>query len=72
MYPGLFVSCFAQLTQAMKEGINNLYQYSNLMGGTFAQSMDRLATSGQYLKNSLGAMAAPIINALAPGNRLCD
>ena len=54
------------LTQAMKEGINNLYQYSNLMGGTFAQSMDRLATSGQYLKNSLGAMAAPIINALAP------
>lgn len=57
---------FAQLTQAMKEGINNLYQYSNLMGGTFAQSMDRLATSGQYFKNSLGAMAAPIINALAP------
>lgn len=57
---------FSQLTQAMKEGINNLYQYSNLMGGTFAQSMDRLATSGQYLKNSLGAMAAPIINALAP------
>ena len=57
---------FAQLTQAMKDGINNLYQYSNLMGGTFAQSMDRLATSGQYLKNSLGAMAAPIINALAP------
>lgn len=57
---------FAQFTQAMKEGINNLYQYSNLMGGTFAQSMDRLATSGQYLKNSLGAMAAPIINALAP------
>lgn len=56
----------SQLAQAMKEGINNLYQYSNLMGGTFAQSMDRLATSGQYLKNSLGAMAAPIINALAP------
>lgn len=57
---------FSQLTQAVKEGINNLYRYSTLMGGTFAQSMDRLATSGQYLKNSLGAMAAPIINALAP------
>lgn len=56
----------SQLTQAFKDGINNLYRYSNLMGGTFAQSMDRLATSGQYLKNSLGAMAAPIINALAP------
>ena len=54
------------LTKALKEGINNLYQYSNLMGGTFAQSMDRLATSTSYLKNSLGAMSAPIINALAP------
>jgi len=54
------------LTKALKEGINNLYQYSNAMGGTFAQSMDRLATSASYLKNSLGAMAAPIINALAP------
>lgn len=56
----------SELTKALKEGINNLYQYSNLMGGTFAQSMDRLATSSSYLKNSLGAMAAPIINALAP------
>lgn len=57
---------FSQLTAAMKEGINNLYQYSNVMGGTFAGSMDRLATSFQYLKNSLGAMVSPIINALAP------
>ena len=56
----------SELTKAMREGINNLYQYSNLMGGIFAQSMDTLATSASYLKNSLGAMAAPIINALAP------
>lgn len=57
---------FSQLTQAMKEGINNLYQYSNVMGGTFKSSMDRLATSFQYLKNSMVAMVAPLINALAP------
>lgn len=56
----------AQLTKAFKDGINNLYQYSNLMGGQFASSMNSLATSAQYLKNSLGAMAAPIINAIAP------
>lgn len=54
------------LTKAMKEGINNLYQYSNLMGGQFAISMNSVATNALYLKNSLGAMAAPIINALAP------
>lgn len=57
---------FSQLSQSMREGINNLYQYSALMGGTFKGSMDSLATSFQYLRNSLGAMAAPILNALAP------
>ena len=62
----LIRSFLSALSKALKDGINNLYQYSNAMGGTFAQSMDRLATSSQYLKNSLGAMAASIINALAP------
>lgn len=57
---------FSTLTKALKEGIGNLYQYSNALGGTFAGSMDRLATSSLYLKNSLAAMASPIINALAP------
>ena len=57
---------FAQLTRAMKEGISNLYQYSAVMGGTFKQSMDSLATSFLYLKNSMGAMVSPLINALAP------
>lgn len=57
---------FSQLTAAIKEGINNLYQYSTIMGGTFKNSMDSLATSFMYLKNSLGAMVAPLINAVAP------
>lgn len=50
---------FSQLTAAMKAGIQNLYMYSSLMGGTFKGSMDSLATSFQYLKNSMGAMVAP-------------
>lgn len=62
----LIRSFFSQLTNAMKEGINNLYQYSALMGTTFKGSMDSLATSFQYLKNSMGAMVSPIINSLAP------
>lgn len=56
----------SQLTQGFKDGINNLYNYSALMSGTFANSMNSLATNAQYLKNSVGAMAAPLINALAP------
>lgn len=57
---------FSQLTAAVKEGIQNLYMYSSLMGGTFKGSMDSLATSFQYLKNSIGAMVAPLINIIAP------
>ena len=59
-------SAIKMVTQAFREGIQNLYQYSSLINGTFKQSMDTLATSALYLKNSLGAMVAPIINALAP------
>lgn len=54
------------IVSAFKEGITNLYQWSSAVNGTFAASMDRLATSTQYLKNSLGAMLAPLIEALAP------
>lgn len=55
-----------EITQAFKEGTENLYQYSKAINGVFAQSMDMLATSALYAKNSLAAMASPLINALAP------
>lgn len=55
-----------QITGAFSEGISNMYQWANLVDNKFAKSMDMLATSSLYLKNSLGAMAAPLINALAP------
>lgn len=55
-----------EVTQAFSEGIKNLYQWSLLVDHTFANSMDKIATSMLYLKNSLGAAVAPIINTLAP------
>lgn len=54
------------ISDALKEGIGNLYQYDKALGGDFAKSMDSLATSFLFLKNSLGAMVAPIITSLAP------
>lgn len=54
------------VTDGFKTGTDNLYQYSRMMGTEFAPAMDRLATSALYLKNSLGAMAAPLVQALAP------
>lgn len=56
----------SQLAKAFTTGINNIYQYSKMFGTEFAPSMDKLATSTLYLKNSLGALAAPIISAIAP------
>lgn len=54
------------ISDALKEGIGNLYQYDKAFGGDFAKSMDSLATSFLFLKNSLAAMVAPIITSLAP------
>jgi hypothetical protein len=65
-------SIIKEITQAFGEGIKNLYGWSKAMGGamvsgkTFAETMDGLATSSLYFKNSIGAMVAPIISALAP------
>lgn len=54
------------ITEAFGTGISNLYQWSKILDGHFAASMDRLATSTLYLKNSLGAMVSPLIESLVP------
>jgi phage-related protein len=59
-------AALSAITNGIKEGVKNLYAYSQAVGGKFAPSLDKISTSFQYLKNSLGAMAAPLINAIAP------
>ncbi len=55
-----------EIGQAFREGANNLYQWSLINDGQFASSMDRLATEAQHVKNSLGAVLAPVLNAMIP------
>lgn len=55
-----------EIGDAFREGTQNLYYYSQGIGGEFARSMDMAATSMLYFKNSVGAAVAPIVNALAP------
>lgn len=62
----LFFQGLTMIVNGLKDGIANLYQYSAGLGGAFASSLDSLATSFNYLKNSIGAAASPLINALAP------
>lgn len=62
----LIRTAIKEITQGFSEGIKNLYGWSAMVNGTFAPAMDRIATATQYLHNSLGAMASPLIEALAP------
>lgn len=55
-----------EVVKGLKEGVTNLYQWSIVTGGPFRATMDSLATSFMYLKNSIGAAASPILTALTP------
>ena len=62
----LFRYIIRSITQAFKEGTKNLYHWSESVNGKFVKSMDMIATSSKYLKNSLGAMVSPLLEQLAP------
>ena len=61
-----------EIASAIKEGVNNLYLWSQAWKDTyataerFANSMDTLATGVLYLKNSIGAVVSPLIDYLTP------
>lgn len=65
MYNVIYTA-FNLIRDAFSEGFNNLYQYSKEFSGRFSQSLDSLATSALYLKNSLATAFAPLIDSLAP------
>lgn len=66
-----------EIGQAFSDGLKNVYGWSKAFGGpvnragmTFAQTMDDIATSLAYFKNSVGAAVAPLFNLLAPAIRV--
>lgn len=63
-------SAIKAVTQAMKEGVTNLYYYSAALNSLDAarakNTMDSFATSALYVKNSLGAALMPILQSLVP------
>ena len=54
------------LFSAFKEGYTNLYEWSKLTGGSFAQSIDTATNALGTMKNSVAAAVAPAIEALIP------
>ena len=54
------------IASGFKEGVTNLYQWSKLNQGHFAESMDTASTKLLLMKNSLATALAPAIEALVP------
>ncbi len=48
------------------EGLQNLYYWAKATGDSFVATMDSMATSGNYLKNSIGAAFGSLLNTIAP------
>lgn len=63
---GAAFAAVSAVTDGVKTGADNLYQYSKILDGAFAGSMDRLASTLLYLRNSIGAAIAPLVNVFAP------
>ncbi|MCM1364660.1 MAG: hypothetical protein NC122_05090 [Faecalibacterium sp.] len=55
-----------EISEGFSKGLENAYTFSSGISSTLANSLDKIATSALYFKNSIGAAAAPLINALAP------
>lgn len=68
----LIRSALKEISKAIKEGVQNLYQWGQAWQSTyssaakFVESMDKLATAFLYLKNSIGAAVSPLIDMVAP------
>ena len=63
---GTAFAAVSAVTDSVKTGTDNLYQYSKALDEAFAGSMDRLASTLLYLHNSIGAAIAPLTNTFAP------
>ncbi len=63
---GSISAVIREINNSFKVGTDNLYQYSKAVDGSFANSMDRFASTLLYLRNSIGAAIAPLANIFAP------
>lgn len=54
------------ITRSFKEGVENVYKYSEAIGSGFAPALDSAKSMLSQFKNSIGAAVAPLIQALIP------
>ena len=61
-----FYRAIRSIIKDLGQSFKDLYGYSRLFGTDFSKSMDQITTASVYLRNSLAAMVAPLINMFAP------
>ena len=65
-----FRAAMRVINQGFTEGLQNVYRYSEAMGSMDSantkNSLDQISSSLAYLKNSIGAAVAPLIQSLVP------
>ena len=59
-------AAISAVTSAMKEGVNNAYQWAKANGDAFADVMDSISSKTLVMKNQLGGLFAGIITTLQP------
>ncbi len=59
-------SAIKLVTDGFKEGYENFKAFSDAAGNEFSASLKSISSNALYLKNSLGALAAPLVNSIAP------
>lgn len=62
----LIRSAIRAIIKDIKEGVNNVYEWSKVNNGAFAKSLDSLKNKSGELKNSFGAAISPAIQAAIP------
>lgn len=59
-------SILKSITEAIQEGLNNVYEYSRAVGGELAPALDRIASASAKMKNQLGAAFGQLLQMLEP------
>ena len=62
----LVMRAIQNLGKAIKNGLSNLYKFSDAFGGDFSKNIDSLRDSLTFYQNSLGSMFAPLLNVVVP------
>lgn len=57
---------YRSIIKDLGQSFKDLYGYSDAFGIRYAASVDKIVTAFTYLRNSIAAMVAPLVNMLAP------